>query len=242
MNFRMKAIGLVVLALSIFITGDLWADAGVKRVEVIGDRMSVQAKGVPLGELLIVVEDLTGIHFGFDELIAERETFVDFEDLSLSEGIKKIIFPLSCAMIYDETDKLRRVVILGKGKDFKMREPREIENRTSESSQSGSPDAVWSTPRGAPDLSTRSKAHPLGKGPLQFPETPANKEKGEDGPPLNEPYSIDGPPEAQTGELTGPPDPGSTDPPPAPDSPGSQVDGPPLDRPYLVDGPPGWEK
>jgi len=242
MNVRIKAIGLVVLALSILITGDLRADTGAKRVEVIGDRMSVQVRGIPLGEVLIAVEDLTGVHFGFDELIAKRETFVDFEDLSLSEGIKKIIFPLSCAMIYDETGKLRKVVILGRGKDFSVGEPREIEDRASESYQSGSPNAVFSTPRGGSDLSTRFKAHPSRKGPLQFPETPADKEKAEDGPPLNEPYSIDGPPEAQNGELTGPPDPGSTGPLPAPDSKGSQVEGPPLDRQYLVDGPPGWEK
>ena len=242
MNVKMKVIGLFVLALSIFITGDLWAGTGAKRVEVMGDRMSVQVKGVPLGELLILVEDLTGVHFGFDELIAKRETFVDFEDLSVSEGIRKIIFPLSCAMIYDEMGKLRKVVILGRGKDSGAREGREVEERASEGGQFGSLHPAPFTPHGGSDLSTKSTAHPSRRGPVQFPEPPADNKNAEDGPPVNEPYSSGGPPDAQNGELTGPPNPGSTDAPTAPDSKDSQVDGPPLDRPYLVDGPPGWKK
>jgi len=237
------------LVLSLLASGYLWAANNSHPVEVDGDRISVQADGIPLGELLLAIKNLTGIHFGFDELMAKRETFVDFKDLSLSEGIKKIVFPLSCAMIYDETDKLRKVVILGRGKDSGTRERREVENRASESSQFGSLHTVPFTPQGGSDVSIRSKAHPSAKGPLQFYDTPTYKKKAEDGPParqevvmegppLNEPYSMDGPTEAQNGELTGQPDAESSDPSLTPDSGGSLVDSPPLDWKYEMDGPP----
>jgi hypothetical protein len=219
------------------------------RVEVDGDRLSVRAEGMALGNVLMAVEQETGVQFVFDGLAAERKVFLDFERLPLSEAVRKIIHPLNFAAIYDDTDRLRKVIILGRWKDSGARERREAEDGSSESSRLGSLHTVPFTQRGDSDTSTTSKVQPLRRGPLQFHDPAADKKKAKDGtpvrqeqamggPPLNKPYSVDGPPKTQSEESPGPPDDRSSDNPPPPDPDDSPTDGPPVDRQYEVDGPP----
>lgn len=247
-----KHIAFALLVVSLSIGGGLLVANEANRVEVDGDRLSVRAEGMGLGDLLMAVEEVTDVQFVFDGLVTEKKVFLDFEDLPLSEGIKKMIFPLSCAMIYDEMDKLRKVVILGRGKDSGARERREAEDGSSESSRLGSLHTVPFTQQGGSDTSTTSKVQPLRREPLQFHDPAADKKKAKDGPPvrqeqaiggppLNKPYSVDGPPKTQSEESPGPPDGGSSDNPPPPDPDDSPTDGPPSDWKYEVDGPPGWQ-
>jgi hypothetical protein len=49
-------------------------------VTISGERISVQAMGVPLGELLEAIERETGIQFEVDEGILEEKIFVDLAD------------------------------------------------------------------------------------------------------------------------------------------------------------------
>jgi hypothetical protein len=247
-----KHIAFALLVVSLSIGGHITAANEANRVEVDGDRLSVRAEGMALGNLLMAVEQATGVQFVFDGLAAERKVFLDFERLPLSEAMRKIIHPLNFAAIYDDTDRLRKVVILGRGKDSGARERREAEDGSSKSSRSGSLHTAPSTPRGGSDTSTTSKVQPLRRGPLQFHDPAADKKKAKDGPPvrqeqgmggppLNKSYSVDGPPKTQSEESPGPPDGGSSDNPPPPDPDDSPPDGPPQDWKYEVNGPPGWQ-
>jgi hypothetical protein len=247
-----KHIVFALLVVGLSLGGGLLAAHGANRVEVDGDRLSVRAEAMALGNLLMAIGEATGVQFVFDGLAAERKVFLDFEGLPLSEAIKKIIHPLNFAAIYDDTGGLRKVVILGRGKDSGARERRETEDRSYESTRSGSFHTVPFTPQGGSDTSTTSKVQPLRKGPLQFHDPAADKKKAKDGPPvrqeqamggppLSKPYSVDGPPKTQNEELPGPPHGGRSDHPPPPDPDDSPTDGPPSDWKYEVDGPPGWQ-
>lgn len=227
----------VILVLGIFFVGDPCAQDTAKLVEVNGDRVSVQADGIPLGELLAAVEDLTGIYFRFDELMAKKETFLDFKDLPLSEGIKKMVFPLNCAMIYDDTDRLRRVVILGNWVDSGTIATREGDNGHPESLQSNQPDTAFPARKRRSDVSAPSKM-PSAKGPVRYEGPPARSADPMEGPPLNKPYLIDGPPIQQDQVANGPADAADPDHLSPSQSGNDPVDGPPSNRPYLVDGPP----
>jgi len=232
-----KRSAFVILVLGIFFVGNPCAQDTAKLVEVNGDRVSVQADGVPLGELLVAVEELTGVHFRFDELMAKRATFVDFKDLPLSEGIKKMVFPLNCAMIYDDADRLRRVVILGNWVDSGAIAIREGNNEHPESLQSNQPDNAFRAQKRRLNISAPSKM-PSAKGLVRSEGPPARSADPMEGPPLNKPYLMDGPPIQQDQVADGPPDAVDPDRPSPSQSGDDPVDGPPPNRPYLVDGPP----
>lgn len=251
MKLGIKHIAHMVLLLSIFVSGYLWAANNSNPVEVEGNQLSIHAEGMALGDLLMAVRDMTGIQFGFVGSVVQRKIFLDFEGLPLSEGIKKIILPSSFAAIYDETGKLRRVIILETWKDSGMKAPRNEVSDPHENPQTGRRRTPYFTRRGSSDGSELPKISPLGKGAVHLDGPPldrANSGKGSpdrkdqvmDGPPVDRRYLVSGPQNPQDQKLEVPPDEGSTNPPapPGSDSEGVITEGPPLDRPYVVDGPP----
>jgi hypothetical protein len=183
MRLRIKHIVFAMLVLSIFVSGDLCAANGANPVVIDGDRLSVQAEGMALGELLIAVEEKTGVQFRFDELVATKEVFLDFEGLPLSEGIKKIIHPLSWAAIYDDTGRLRRVFILERWKGSGMTEPREERDGSAQAPRVGLTDSIAFPPKRDSNSSGESKASPPGKGPVYSGDSPVDKSQSEDGSP-----------------------------------------------------------
>ena len=180
MRLGMKHIVFAMLVLSIFISGDLCAANGANPVVVDDHRLSVHAEGIALGELLIAIEEKTGINFRFDELMTEKKVFVDFEGLPLSEGIKKIIFPLNCAAIYDDTGKLRKVIILGRRKGSGMPGPLEETTGSTQAPRVDLRDSLSFPPKRDSNSSGESKGPPPGKGPI-YP----------DGPPVDTVHSGD---------------------------------------------------
>jgi len=240
------------LVLSVSVSGDLWAASSSNPVEVEGDRLSVHAEGMGLGDLLMAVEDMTGVQFTFDELLATEEIFLDFKGLTLLEGLRKIIYPLSYAAIYDDKGKLRRVIILGQWKGSGMEVHREEASDSPGGPAPSLSEAISFRPKEGLDNSSSRKRSPSKKRPIQFDDALENRERSMDGPPgqhdqvtegppLDKPYSVDGPPKTQNEKLTGHPDAESTDHLTPADFGGSPTDGPPLDWKYEVDGPPGWE-
>jgi hypothetical protein len=95
-------------------------DSSPPRVAVVGDRISVQASGTPLGEVLTNIEQITGIEFEVDEGLLEEKIFVDFKELSLPEGIGKLLPSNSHAIIYDSSGKIDKVVIVARDKSADM--------------------------------------------------------------------------------------------------------------------------
>ena len=232
------------LVLSVFISGELCGANSANTVEVDGDRLSVYAEGTTLGELLMVVEKMTGVQFRFDELMATKTIFLDFKGLLLSEGIKKIVYPLSSATIYDETGKLRRVIVLGrwKGSETGGIDP-------AESQRHGQSSSVSLPLKGGSDSSVSRKSPPLRKGLVRVGRHSMKRSQKIERPPgMQDPTmelphvtstsKADGPPVEQGETMDGPLDVKGPDYSSAPDSGGDASDGPPLDMPYVIDGPP----
>jgi hypothetical protein len=83
-----------------------------EKVKIDGDCISVQAKEITLGKLLEAIEKSTGIRFKLNKSLSEKEISVDFTELSLLKGIKKIIYPLNYSIIYAQGGKIRKVIII----------------------------------------------------------------------------------------------------------------------------------
>lgn len=200
------------LVLSVFISGELCGANSANPVEVDGDRLSVYAEGTTLGELLMLVEDLTGVQFTFDELVAESKIFLDFRGLLLSEGIKKIVYPLSSATIYDETSKLRRVIVLGrwKGSETGGIDP-------AESQRHGQSSSVSLPLKGGSNSSVSRKSPPLRKGFVRVGRHSMKKSQKIERPPGMQDPTMELPHMTST----------------------SKVDGPPVEQGETMDGPPG---
>jgi len=179
----MKHIVFAMLVLSIFISGDLCAANGANPVVVDDHRLSVHAEGIALGELLIAIEEKTGVQFTFDELVATKEIFLDFEGLPLSEGIKKIVRPLSWATIYDDMGKLRKVFILERWKGSGMTEPLEETTGSAQASRVDLRDSLSFPPKRDSNSSGESKGPPAGRGPVYSDDSPVDKAHSEGGPP-----------------------------------------------------------
>jgi len=250
-RLRMQRIAYAMLILSLFFGGNVSAANSANPVKIDGDRLSVHVDGMTLGELLVVVEEKTGVQFGCDEVVASEKIYLDFTGLPLSEGIEKIIYPWNSAAIYDDTGKLRRVIILGRGKDAGLNAFREGARDFRKTPQPGRSETVSFTRKGDSKRPGASKNHSVRKGPPYVEGPPMDKPDSIDGPPkqggqvmegppLDRAYAVDGPPNQESLKSEGPPDAGKSGGTPAPDA-VDPMDGPPLDREYVVDGPPGWQ-
>jgi hypothetical protein len=246
MKPRIKHIVFVLLILCLF----AWVAYGSDWLKVNGNLISVHADGMALGEVLAAVEDMTGIYFRFDESQGEKKVSLDFEDLPLSEGIKKIIRPLSSAMIYDGMGKLRSVIIIPRWNGLETRTSREEGRSFLTRPPLGQSDLSAFTTGGS-DTFSGNKNRPSGEelvdsnAPLkktnEVDEPSDRQDSVTDGPPLGRAYVMDGPPSTQGQPPEKASNGGIPDVPPPPDSGVSPTDGPPLDRPYNVDGPPDWK-
>ncbi len=83
-----------------------------ENVKIEDNRISVQTQEITLGELLKAIERRTGIVFVLQKPLLEKEISVNFEELSLLEGIKKIIYPLNYSIIYNQGGKIRKVFVI----------------------------------------------------------------------------------------------------------------------------------
>jgi len=63
-RLRMQRIAYGMLILSLFFGGNVFAANSANPVKIDGDRLSVYAEGTTLGELLMLVEDMTGFSLG----------------------------------------------------------------------------------------------------------------------------------------------------------------------------------
>ena len=77
-----------------------------------GNRLSVHADGVALGQLLSMVEKHTGIQFSYNELLAEMNVYANFENNVLPDGIRRILLQFNYAAIYDGSGHLKKVWVL----------------------------------------------------------------------------------------------------------------------------------
>lgn len=221
MRINIQRIAYAMLILSLFVGENVFAANRGDQVVVEGDRLTVHTEGVPLGELLTVIENMTGIQFAFDELTAAKKIFLDFNGLDLSEGIKKIVRPLSFAAIYDGTGKLRKVIILGRWKGSGMEVPRQEGNDFPGGPKPGPSDSIFFTPQSDSSSSAEFKGPPSGKRPVDLNESPVDTAYSSTTPPNTQdelPEDLPIPRIASSVHL------------PIPDSEGVPVEGPPVGK------------
>ncbi len=91
---------------------DTAAGSGLGQLEVKENKITVNIKDVPLHTLLNAIREKRGVWFEGDKDLLARKVSVKFEDLPLIEGIKRILYPLSYAMIFDSKGSLRGLYIV----------------------------------------------------------------------------------------------------------------------------------
>ncbi|MCP4109532.1 MAG: hypothetical protein GY749_29095 [Desulfobacteraceae bacterium] len=76
--------------------------------------LSVHFDKVPLKLIFEKIGKEKGVWFGGDEAIFEEKISVQFKELSLEEGLKRILAFMNYSLMFDQDGKLNGVVIVGK--------------------------------------------------------------------------------------------------------------------------------
>ena len=79
------------------------------------EHLTAHVVEVSLKEVLLVVAKEAKLEFALNEAIAAKKVSVWFDKLPLEKGIKRIIRPFSCSMIFDSSGRLKKVTILKSG-------------------------------------------------------------------------------------------------------------------------------
>jgi hypothetical protein len=98
------------------------------------EHLTVHVVEVSLKQVLSAVAKETKLEFVLNETIAAKKVSVSFDRVPLEKGIKRIIRPLSCSMIFDSSGMLKKVIILKSG------------SRSANVTISGDPDSESSGP------------------------------------------------------------------------------------------------
>jgi len=108
-----KILGLLFSALFIF--GPTALHAGTSMLmHLEKGLLSAELKDVPLKEVFQYVQDASGIWFRGDESLLEQEVSTNFEKMELDEGLRRILFSLNHAMIFDAKGNLAGVFLAGR--------------------------------------------------------------------------------------------------------------------------------
>ena len=183
-----------------------------ENVRVEGDRISVQAKEIILGELLKSIEKRTGIAFELNKALLEKEITISFKELFLLEGIKKIIYPLNYAIVFDPGDVVSKVIIVDRSNASPIT-TLNVENNV--------------FPPGSYDGPPLEDTLTEGKGVTHTP--PGSKLTLIEGPPGTN-IHVQGPPDSEIHLIEGPP--GTN----------VLVQAPPSPEIVLIEGPPGTDE
>jgi hypothetical protein len=178
-------------------------------VAIVGERISVRAMGVPLGELLEMIERETGIQFEVDEGILEEKIFVDLADVPFSEGIKKIFPSLNHAILYGASGKIRKVVLIGQGKASGMISIKKDDDSSRDSDRSSHSGGRVSQSEASPKGSEPEKPAvegPPGAGSIKYQKPPGSDIPVMKGPPTEDVIKRNPPPGSDTTVIKrGPP-------------------------------------
>ena len=78
-----------------------------------GDALSANLKGVCLEEILEKLEREKGISWKGNSSLLEEEVTVQFKNLSLDEGVKRILRSMNHYLIFDAGERLAGIIIIG---------------------------------------------------------------------------------------------------------------------------------
>jgi hypothetical protein len=187
-------------------------------VTVVGDHISVQAKWVQLGDILMAIEQKTGIQFEANERILEKKIYVEFEGLHLQEAIKKILPSMNHAIVYNAPGKIHKVVIIeGEESPETMTTSKAIQDITTQFVAQSTEGGTGLEPYSGSDIKVIEA--PPGVDPRSLKPPPGSDIDVIHGPPGMDPKSLRPPPGSDIDVIHGPPgmDPKSLEPPPGSD-------------------------
>jgi hypothetical protein len=78
-----------------------------------GDVLSVNLKETQLKEILGKLEREKGISWNGNSSLLEERITLQFKDLSLNEGVKRILGSMNYCLIFDANERLASVIIIG---------------------------------------------------------------------------------------------------------------------------------
>jgi hypothetical protein len=84
-------------------------------VSVKDGSLSVNLKDTSLLEVARDIEKQSGIWFRGDETLFQEKISVTFNDLSLEEGLKRILTNLNYSLMFDTKNKIAGVMVMGEG-------------------------------------------------------------------------------------------------------------------------------
>ena len=79
-------------------------------------RISADLKDIPLMELLLMIQEQCSIWFKCNESLLDEKVSVRFKDLSLEDGMKRILASMNHVFVFDANGRLAGVMILSKSK------------------------------------------------------------------------------------------------------------------------------
>ncbi len=201
-----------------------------ENVKIEDNRISAQTQEITLGELLKAIERRTGIVFVLNKSLLEKEITISFKELSLLEGIKKIIYPLNYAIVYDPGRVVSKVIIVDRSNISPMTTLNVENNGFPPGSYDGSPlEATLTEGEGGPHTPPGSKLALIEGSPgtnIHVQGPPDSEIHLIEGPPGTNIY-VQGPPDSEIHLIEGPP--GTN----------IHVQGPPDSEIHLIEGLPG---
>ena len=78
--------------------------------------VSAKLENIPLGKILRQIEEQSNVWFKGDESLLNEKVSVQFKDLSLEDGLKRILISFNYSLIFDTKRNLAGLIILGKSK------------------------------------------------------------------------------------------------------------------------------
>jgi hypothetical protein len=85
-------------------------------LKIQGKALSADLKNIPLKFILEKLERERGIWFKGDESLFNEQVTVQFEGLSLEDGLKRILSSINYCLLFDQDRKMDGVILLGKKK------------------------------------------------------------------------------------------------------------------------------
>lgn len=143
-------------------------------IEFDGNRLSLCAKGIPLGELLTSVSKKTGIEFKCDDLVRNRRIWLNLKAVPLSDALSRMVSHMNSFIVYDTSGKPLMVKILHRSMDSKAAV--DLKRDDAVFDKSGSSLSLENPPLdevgASEDMSGQHKQALPGPPPLAFSEEP----------------------------------------------------------------------
>ena len=102
---------------------EMFGDIGPLELNIDGETFSLSSEKVPLKSILTKIKDETGIWYKVAQSSTKETISIRFRDLSIQEGIERILRNFNYSLHFDQNGKLLGTTILGmkEGSDYRSK-------------------------------------------------------------------------------------------------------------------------